>query len=50
MEVKWLASYPAHFTPEVRVSGTHWTGDWVGPRTGLDMMAMRIQGNMILEH
>jgi hypothetical protein len=30
------ASHPGHFTPEERSSGTHWIGDWVGPRAGLD--------------
>jgi hypothetical protein len=24
------------FTPGKRTPGTHWTGDWVGPRPGLD--------------
>jgi hypothetical protein len=33
---EWSASYPSHFTPRERVSGTHWTGGWVGPRTSLD--------------
>jgi hypothetical protein len=27
---KWSASCPGRFTP-----GTHWIGDWMGPRTGL---------------
>jgi hypothetical protein len=32
------ASRPCRFTPEERIPGTHWTGSWVKPRTGLDDM------------
>jgi hypothetical protein len=28
---EWSASRPGRFTP-----GTHWIGDWVNPRAGLD--------------
>jgi hypothetical protein len=27
------------FSPGERALGTHWTGDWVGPRAGLDTEA-----------
>jgi hypothetical protein len=27
------------FTPRERIPGTHWVGDWVGPRAGLDTEA-----------
>jgi hypothetical protein len=33
---EWSASRPGRFTPGEIVSGTHWIGGWVGPRTGLD--------------
>jgi hypothetical protein len=29
-------SRPGRFISGERASGTHWIGDWVGPRTGLD--------------
>jgi len=32
----WSATRPYRFTP-----GTHWIGDWVGPRAGLDSVAER---------
>jgi hypothetical protein len=32
---------PAALYPRGRTSGTHWTGAWVGPRTGLDAEARR---------
>jgi hypothetical protein len=38
---EWLASRLGRFTPGERVPGTHWLGDWVGPRTGLDDMGNR---------
>jgi hypothetical protein len=31
---EWLASRPCRFTPGKRAPGTHWIGDWVGPRAG----------------
>jgi hypothetical protein len=34
---EWSASRPGRaFTPGERTPGTHCTGDWVGPRAGLD--------------
>jgi len=33
---EWSASHPGRFTPKQRAPGTHWIGDWVGPRVGLD--------------
>jgi hypothetical protein len=36
-----LASRSSRFTPGERTPGTHWAGHWVGPRTGLDVMAKR---------
>jgi hypothetical protein len=37
---EWSASRPGRaFTPGVRTPGTHWTGGWVGPKTGLDTEA-----------
>jgi hypothetical protein len=30
------ASRSGRFSPEERAPGTHWTGGWVSPRTGLD--------------
>jgi hypothetical protein len=34
---EWLASRPGRFTPKERAPGTHWIGDWVDPRTGVDV-------------
>jgi hypothetical protein len=37
---EWSASRPGRaFTPGERTPGTHCTGDWMGPRTGLDTEA-----------
>jgi hypothetical protein len=33
---EWSALYPGHIVPGERTPGTHWIGDWVGPRSGLD--------------
>jgi hypothetical protein len=33
---KWSASHPGHFSPRERALGTHWIGDWMGLRVGLD--------------
>jgi hypothetical protein len=33
---EWLASRPGRFTPGEKVTGTHWIGDCVGPRAGVD--------------
>jgi hypothetical protein len=38
---EWSASRPCRFTPRERTPGTHWIGDWVGPRAGLDDMEKR---------
>jgi hypothetical protein len=38
---EWSASRPVRFTPRERAPVTHWIGDWVGPRTGLDDMERR---------
>jgi len=31
---EWSASCLCHFNPSERNPGTHWIGDWVGPRAG----------------
>jgi hypothetical protein len=33
---EWSDSRPGRFNSRERVPGTHWIGDWVGPRAGLD--------------
>jgi hypothetical protein len=33
---EWSASRHGRFNPGERTPGTHWIGDWVGPRAGLD--------------
>jgi len=38
---KWSASCLGHFTLTVSCPGTHYRGGWMGPRTGLDVMAKR---------
>jgi hypothetical protein len=38
---EWSASRPCRFTSGERVPNTHWTGGWVGPRTGLDDVEKR---------
>jgi hypothetical protein len=35
---EWSASRPGRFTPREKAPGTHWIGDWVDPRAGLDDM------------
>jgi hypothetical protein len=30
---EWSASRPGRFTPRERDPGTHWIGDWVGPKS-----------------
>jgi hypothetical protein len=32
----WSASHPSCFIPMERISITHWIGDWVGLRIGLE--------------
>jgi hypothetical protein len=38
---RWVASCPVRFTPGETLPGTHPTGGWVGPRTGLDDVEKR---------
>jgi hypothetical protein len=38
---KWLASSPSLFNPGEKVPGSHWIGDWVGSRAGVDAMEKR---------
>jgi hypothetical protein len=38
---EWSASRPSRFTPGERAPSTHWIGDWVNPRAGLDDVEKR---------
>jgi hypothetical protein len=38
---EWSASHLGRFTPRERAPGTHWIGDWVGLRAGLDAVVKR---------
>jgi len=39
---EWLASHHSYFTPSGReLPHTHWIGDWVSPKAGLDAVAER---------
>jgi hypothetical protein len=38
---EWSASRPGRFTLGEGAPGTHWIGDWVGPRAGLDDVEKR---------
>jgi hypothetical protein len=38
---EWSPPRPCRFTPGERAPGTHWIGDWVGPRAGLDDVEKR---------
>jgi hypothetical protein len=38
---EWSASRPGRFTPREKAPGTHWIGDWVGPRAVLDAVVKR---------
>jgi hypothetical protein len=38
---KWSASRPGSFSPREKVPGTHWVGDWMGPKAGLDTVVRR---------
>jgi hypothetical protein len=38
---EWSASRPCRLTPGEIAPGTHWIGDWVDPRAGLDDMEKR---------
>jgi len=35
------ASHPGYFTSREKALSTHWTGGWVGPSDGLDVVAKR---------
>jgi hypothetical protein len=35
---EWSSSRSGHFIAAERAPGTHWIGDWVDPRAGLDDM------------
>jgi hypothetical protein len=38
---EWSASRPSRLNPSERAPGTHWIGDWVGPRAVLDAVVKR---------
>jgi len=38
---EWSPSRTGRFTPRERTPGTHWIGDWVCPRAGLDAVMKR---------
>jgi hypothetical protein len=42
---EWSASRPGRALPRERIPGTHCTGGWVGPGTGLDTEA---RGKIVL--
>jgi hypothetical protein len=48
-EGEWSASHTVRFNPGERVPGTHWKGDWVGPRTGPDAVVTSIELVLISE-
>jgi len=37
---EWLDSSSGRFTSMDRAPGTYWTGGWVGPRAGLDVLSL----------
>jgi hypothetical protein len=37
---EWSASRPGRIYPREKNPGTHWIGDWVGFRAGLDITTM----------
>jgi hypothetical protein len=39
---EWLVSRSSHFTLGERAPDSHWIGDWVGPRAGLEAVEKRI--------
>jgi hypothetical protein len=45
---EWSASRPGRFTPRERAPGTHWIGDWVGPRASLDALVKRKIPSLII--
>jgi hypothetical protein len=40
----WSDSHPGRFTPRERAPGTHWIGDWVGPRRGEEKDSQPLPG------
>jgi hypothetical protein len=38
---EWSSSLPGRFIPRERAPGTHWIGDWLGPRAILEAVAKR---------
>jgi hypothetical protein len=38
---EWSASRPCRFNPREKAPGTHWIGDSLGPRAGLDDVQKR---------
>jgi hypothetical protein len=39
---EWSASPPSRFTPpRERAPGAHWTGGWVEPKAGMDIVKKR---------
>jgi hypothetical protein len=38
---EWSASHPSAFTPGERAPSTHWIGDWMDFRVGLDAVEYR---------
>jgi hypothetical protein len=38
---EWPASRPGRFILKERITGTHWIGEWVDPRTGLNNVERR---------
>jgi hypothetical protein len=40
-EGEWSTSCRGRFAPRERASNTHWIGDWVGSRAGLDTVVKR---------
>jgi hypothetical protein len=40
-EIEWSALSPIRFNPQEFVPATHWIGDLVGPKLGLDIVEKR---------
>jgi hypothetical protein len=45
---EWSASRPHRFTCSERDAGTHWIGDWVSPRAGLDAVIEEVNYQPLL--
>jgi len=41
---EWSVSHPSHFTPGERAPDTHWIGAWIGPRSSLEVVAVKGDG------